>query len=200
MKLFGKKNTAPTITDPVEIARLKQEAIEYFRAGQLAKAAEAEESSNADLEGLPPEVREYKLRYRETMARLAKERSRDNGGWTPRPQSYNYPYPSSGFGAGMREWAWALGPAAAGLAIWMGSIAVTTSNFDSSDGAEYLNEMGYTDVHSAGSSVILPGLQGCDSNTDVVVYKYETVSPDGTDGVNMLVCKGLFKGATARRG
>jgi hypothetical protein len=82
----------------------------------------------------------------------------------------------------------------------MGSVAITTSGFDSTDGAEYLNEMGYTDVRNTGSSVILPGLQGCDSQTDMVIYKYETVSPDGSDSVDMIVCKGLFKGATARRG
>lgn len=43
------------------------------------------------------------------------------------------------------------------------------------------------------------GLGGCGKG-DIVAYELEATAPNGTQGVDILVCKGLLKGATLRQG
>ena len=76
---------------------------------------------------------------------------------------------------------------------------VTDKRYGVEKAGEYLEQLGYTDVTPGGQTIWFPGVKGCDKS-DAVMYRFDATTPNGTEGESMIVCKGLFKGATARQG
>lgn len=85
---------------------------------------------------------------------------------------------------------------AAALAGIIGPGLITDASYGDEKAAQYLEEAGYTDIELTGESKIFVGLQGCDTS-DAVKYSFEVTAVNGVD-TEVIVCKGMFKGATIR--
>lgn len=198
LNIFNRRSNkvVDTPQDPAAKAKARQDAIDSYLASRSDKEKALEAEREAEFAGMDPAVVEYKKNYRATMGRLAKE----NADKYPMRRSGTdylgyYGRRSYGTGNSLKF----IAPIAVPIAFWAGMVALTSSGYDSDDGAQFLEEQGYTDVEPTGSSFILPNYQGCE-NSDLIIYKYETVAPNGDEDIDMIVCKGLFKGATTRRG
>ena len=184
---------------PEERARSKQEAIDSYLAGKRAKEEAIEKAKYAHLDGLPEAERKRRIAYSETMDRLAKEAQKDRPRPTPSGDNIYLRYLAQDERDRKARNTFIAGTLAAGLVFWGGSVSLAASGFDGNDGRQFLEEMGYTDVEQTGASYILPGLQGC-GTLDVIAYHYETTAANGAVDVEMTVCTGVFKAATARKG
>ena len=82
------------------------------------------------------------------------------------------------------------------VAGFFGPGIITDANYGEQKASQYLEESGYTDIQLTSKSQILVGWQGCDGN-DSAKYSFEATALNGTDAT-VIVCKGMFKGATIR--
>lgn len=62
----------------------------------------------------------------------------------------------------------------------------------------YLEQNGYNNASLTDTDTFMTGLQGCDA-TDAVKHEFIATAPNETR-VKVMVCNGLFKGATIRQG
>lgn len=83
-----------------------------------------------------------------------------------------------------------------GVSWGQGELVKATYGAD--DAQEYVEDSGYTNVQLEDTDTILVGVRGC-GEKDAVSYEFSAESPSGSD-VDVLVCKGLLKGATLRQG
>lgn len=75
--------------------------------------------------------------------------------------------------------------------------AVVEQNYDATDAVATAEDMGFTDAEVTEVNRWYPGFQGCDEK-DSIGFELNATNPNG-DEVDLLVCKGLFKGATIRQ-
>jgi hypothetical protein len=72
------------------------------------------------------------------------------------------------------------------------------SGYGEEKAIEFAEDQGYSDVHLTDKDIFLPEWKGC-GKSDVVGYDLEATSARGSQ-VELIVCKGIFKGATLRQG
>ncbi|HET7673080.1 MAG TPA: hypothetical protein VFK11_01025 [Candidatus Saccharimonadales bacterium] len=84
-----------------------------------------------------------------------------------------------------------------GGASW-GAGELTKATYGSDDAKEYVQDNGYTNVELEDTDTVFVGVRGCDQK-DTLSYEFSAEAPSGND-VDVLVCKGLLKGATLRQG
>lgn len=197
---FKRSKSPETVqASPEERARARQEAIDSFLASKKLREVEIEEAKNADLAGLSEEERNRKIAYRAAMDKLASEARKNDVRHTPSGDNIYLRYMAQDTSDRWSRNAVVAGTIAASLVIWGGAVSIAASSFDAQDGQQYLEEMGYSDINQTGTSYLFPGLHGC-GTSDLVAYQYETTAVNGVTAVDMIVCTGLFKNATARRG
>lgn len=164
-------------------------AIEAFRS----RMAQSEESAIAhrddDLQGLPPEVAEAKVHMRDEMARMAKEK--------PSSPHYSDRRYRSAYVPGKLAVSSAAVIVVTGL--WLGGAKLTDASYGVDKAENYLEQQGYTDIHSPETHITFVGWRGC-GESDLVQYDFETTAPNGDQDVKMMVCKGFLKAATSRQG
>ena len=85
---------------------------------------------------------------------------------------------------------------AIGLAAFLGPGIISDAGYGEEQATHYLEETGYTNVELTNKSRVLVGWQGCDGD-DAVKYSFEATALNGADA-DVIVCKGMFKGATIR--
>jgi hypothetical protein len=86
----------------------------------------------------------------------------------------------------------------AGAATLATGSAATDANYGAAKATEFLEQSGYTDVEHENTDMFLIGKRGC-GRDDSVMYEFDATAANG-DNVEMIVCKGFFKGATIRQG
>lgn len=91
------------------------------------------------------------------------------------------------------------GMAALATAIVIGTPALTNATYGEERAKQYVEQMGFEDVTHVDTDWFFVGWQGC-SDTDSVGYNFEAVADHDDEVVQLLVCKGLLKGATLREG
>jgi hypothetical protein len=82
--------------------------------------------------------------------------------------------------------------------VTWGQGEVVKATYGADEAKEYVEDSGYTDVELEDTDTILVGVRGC-GEKDAVNYEFSAESPSGSE-VDVLVCKGLLKGATLRQG
>jgi hypothetical protein len=75
---------------------------------------------------------------------------------------------------------------------------IVEHGYSEGDARQYLEQVGYSNEKLIDEDTILVGFQGCDQ-TDAVKYEFMATAPNGT-AMRVMVCNGLFKGATIRQG
>lgn len=78
-----------------------------------------------------------------------------------------------------------------------GCAKVVETGFDESDARRVVEENGFVDPEVTEVNRILPGLQGCGEG-DAIGFEIEALAPNGNIA-QLIVCKGIFKGATVRQ-
>ena len=78
-----------------------------------------------------------------------------------------------------------------------GCTAVTEMSYDTQDAEQTAEDMGFTQPEVTETSRWLVGLQGCDKY-DSIGFEMTAINAQGQE-VDILVCKGLLKGATVRQ-
>lgn len=84
-----------------------------------------------------------------------------------------------------------------GGASWVAG-EITKATYGSDDAKEYVEDNGYTNVELEDTDTVFVGVRGC-AQQDTLSYEFHADSPAGNE-VDVLVCKGLLKGATLRQG
>lgn len=84
-----------------------------------------------------------------------------------------------------------------GGASW-GAGEITKATYSADDAKGYVEDNGYTHVELEDTDTIFVGVRGCDQK-DTLSYEFSAESPSGNN-VDVLVCKGILKGATLRQG
>ena len=82
--------------------------------------------------------------------------------------------------------------------VGWGAGEITKATYGSDEAKEYVEDSGYTNVELEDTDTIFVGARGCGVQ-DVLGYEFSAESPSGSE-VDVLVCKGLLKGATLRQG
>src|SRR5574338_1701337 len=85
----------------------------------------------------------------------------------------------------------------AALLMGRGCTAAVEASYDADAAAQTVEDMGFTEPQVTETNRWFVGFQGCDEK-DSLGYEITAVNPQGKE-VELLVCKGLFKGATIRQ-
>lgn len=179
----------PNAHNPTEI----ELAIESFRAGRQRDDETLKSRLDDDLIGLDPGVATAKKITRDKLSQMAEEKGPTKPYLKPR-----YSESASLLDSTRGSLARPIALFVAAGAFWAGSVAITESNYGSDRGQQYLEQQGYKDVQPTGTNTLFVSWHGCGVN-DIVQYNFKADAPNG-DHVGMMVCKGLFKGATSRQG
>lgn len=169
------------------------EAFESFLRRKGEADATDESTFESYIDSLPP----HKRASARAMHELANEKYR----YTTR---YPQPNRSKGFSYNPYkrsldpEIAASIGAGVLAFGLWAASLAITSANYNSDDAQQYLEQQGYTNVQSEGTDVLFVGFKGCDG-ADNMKFSFEATGANGVD-THVMVCKGLFKAATARQG
>lgn len=83
------------------------------------------------------------------------------------------------------------------LLLGRGCTAVVEQTYGTDDAVATAEDMGFTNPEVTEVNRWLPGLQGCDEK-DSIGFEMTATNAQGRE-VDLLVCKGLFKGATLRQ-
>jgi hypothetical protein len=85
------------------------------------------------------------------------------------------------------------------LAIDAGVGEYVQHHYSVNDGRTFLEQSGYKDPKVKDVDTFGVGFAGCDY-TDATKYEFTAVPPNGDGRIRVMVCNGLFKGATIRQG
>lgn len=89
---------------------------------------------------------------------------------------------------------------AVGITLAIGGSALVgeyvEAHYHDDDARAYLEDSGYTDLDLTDTDTVLVGFAGCDYS-DGTKYEFSATSPTGNE-TEVMVCKGIFKGATIR--
>lgn len=132
-----------------------------------------------------------------TLRRALKDMAKDAD--KNRPYTVRYHHTSSRYehdGEVGRAVKTLVGLGVAGLAYLIAPGYVADSNYGSEAATEFLEGSGYSEVKLTDTSRVLVEWEGCGDDDDVK-YSFEATSANGVDN-EVIVCKGMFKGATIR--
>ncbi len=180
----------------------KGDLFESYRnrsADQDAEQAAALTASYAELE---PEEREAKTEFDRRLQGMLKDidaednrtgyrRARPGGDIFAKPRRRSS-FESEGLSTGAKL----AGLAVVGAAALFGPGLIADANYGEERAAQFLEKNGYENVEHLDTSTAFVGWQGCDGS-DNVKYSFEATAQNGVD-TTVLVCKGMFKGATIR--
>ena len=191
--MFGKKSPEQP-SDDFSLSHIsdQDDVIASYRARSESQQKDQAEYSEESLAGLSPEEQARRRKFQDAVRGMVDEKHEND------QRSGRRTY-TRRFGNTLSEGSVVprlvtLG--VVGIASLFGPGIITDANYGDERAAQYLEEVGYTDVELTGESQFLVSWQGCDG-TDAVKYSFEATAVNGVD-TDVIVCKGMFKGATIR--